>query len=394
MPGNIVQWLWTGVIIGIVAGTLHTLTWLFSRERTTIKFRTHFCEDGGFLSGWLNLLYDQFVFPSSEVSQILFGILFLLAFPLMVIRNALNALTKSALRELDVAKRELLSHDDDPADSKDEPVSPRNAALVLAFLLFGGCLVFAVLNVRILEMGLPLIFPVDRKAVSFIWFGASITLTGVQLLAWTFMLVQWMLALAHREFGNPKSRVVRPSKMVAYMCLLALIVFGACEATLTVVRTYQMRATYLHEAAVGSWWSLPLWVVGVVGFLLPVIAALSAELGFKFLPLLLYVCIGTVTGLLGLPFSLVVGLIALVAALLLSVLGLFGLPAKLIWQATHREPSAQAESRGTEPQGQRPTRPTRGRTRNTHTRDKEVKKHDEPLVPLDDDSPPDTGSRL
>lgn len=240
-----------------------------------------------------------FEFHSSEISQFLNGLFKILTLPLVLIKELLKHLIEKAEYVLNSAKMENLARKADSRGSKIEDTAftvQEDSAItdgifhremLLAFFCLVAWVVFTIANYEILNIGLPIIWGVE-KLVRVNLFGKVFFMSPIGILALLMILAEFLLGLFGFEFLNKRSRIVKYSKIGSSLCFAWLVVLALVEAALAIFRTIELRKGYYATSLDGSFAGVsatnyPFWAVGIISFIIPLIAAFAFDRTFRYL---------------------------------------------------------------------------------------------------------------
>jgi len=307
--------------VGITLGIIHASSWL-AGGRSTSSLSPLLGHTGGqgLLHDWLEGLGEKLTYQVSAVTGFLVMLVQFISLPIVFLRNLAETCTAKTTDLL--AKARLLLHEPkgpmDGAGTKRANGNVANAVF-LALVTLLAVVVFAGANFVLLRMSLPVILPVERTMRLMTPFGQSLTVHPVALLALVIMAGEWLLAAYHLEFG--RDGFVKRSKLKMAVCFVFVLLFAAFSAVLAVERTHQMNASVSQ---------LSLAAIGVISFLIPLVASYAMGYVIRYLPILAYLLAATVSGLVALPFALGTAMVGLGLALGLKLVELAAAPFLLL----------------------------------------------------------------
>lgn len=263
----------------------------------------------------ISCILPHFTYRDTVVAKIIIGIFHIIMIPLWLILVALTALIVLIFGAI-VATKELLvnEHTENGHDKEHKEGLPQS--MLLAILCIIAVVIFTAANYQILKIGLPAIWPVEKKAIAYI-FGHPIS--AISVLAILMIIAEFFLGLLRSEFKKRNSHFVGHSPGAAAMCLVGLLALCAIESLLAVYRTMQLNAQ-------GESHGIPLIAVAVVSFIVPLIAAIAFEYASRYLLWLIGGVIIFVLGILWIATFFACLLLIWLEALILQVFEILTIP--------------------------------------------------------------------
>ncbi len=298
------------------------------------------------LDGILNIL-PNFRYKDTAVTRVITGIFSLLLVPIWLVLVGITGLIILLAVVIAVIVEWLEEEWAERVGERAKDTSSKHAqGFFIACLCLIAVIVFTVANFHILKIGLPVIWPVEKKPIAEL-FGMKIN--AITVLAILMIVAEFFMSLMRSLFGDRSSKFVRYSPSGKTLCLVGLLAFCGIEAALAIIRTQQMNPDTRGLALVA---------IGIVSFVVPLIAALAFEYVCKYL---LWLICGIGMFILGVTWIIifVVALIIMcLEALLLYVLDIFTSQARL----THEGMKHMKENKRLERAAVTDTRPAADRS--------------------------------
>ncbi|MFH1207652.1 MAG: hypothetical protein V1668_03540 [Patescibacteria group bacterium] len=281
------------------------------------------------------------VMPSCEysdtvVTKLIVGLFQLILIPLRLINNAFVLFIGFLLTAIDEAKRAIHERFKKQNTANGE----YSRGLMISFIALIALVVLTMANYQILKIGLPIIWPVDKRPIMNI-FGMDVYV--VNLLAILMIVAEFTASLLAYEYRSSKGLIVKKSKSTSAVMYLILIILCAAEALLAVYRT-QYQTNYNN--------SLPLYAIGFISFIVPLLAAFCFEKISMYLVWMLAGIMLIVVGILWLPFLIAEIIVSWLLSLALYLLEAISAPFRMAHKATidiHEWSTDDDECQETEP---------------------------------------------
>ncbi len=276
----------------------------------------------------LDSLMPNYDYQDTTIARLIIGLFNLILIPLRMINDAFTWLI-CTLRQViidakDTIKQQFKTDTIDEANTKgDGQAGDLARGFMLSFIVLIVLVVLTVANYEILRIGLPVIWPADKTPVANI-FGMDVYV--INILAILMIIAEFTLSLLAHEFRSDRSRFTEKSRAMTVIMYVFLVALCLSEAALAVYRTQYMGGSrYIND--------LPLWAIGFISFIVPLIAALCFEYMSGYLIWMLAGILLIIVYILRLPFLLAEMIVTRLLELALYLLDILSAPFRIIHQA-------------------------------------------------------------
>lgn len=316
------------LVVGLILGTLHCLR--SENGKKNIKDAFGEQKEGeketlvNTVQTAVKSLLPDFQYSDSEIAKIITGVFKLIVIPVRAVGSALVHLIAKCIQwALKAEKRNK------KLDNNEDDGEHHWSLLVAVFSLF--CLIFLTLaNYKILCLGLEWVLPFSDER-PFAYIGRT-ALYIIPVMAVIFIAAELLLSLMGKKYRNKSSNSSSNSKdywtqVLTYLFYTGLITFAGVEAVLAVIRTIQLTTEAGSSPLFGN---LPLWAVGIISFMVPLIAAFAFEYATQYFIQLGSTVLGLLAALVWLPIFLAELTLLWIHALLILILEVMAIPAKVV----------------------------------------------------------------
>lgn len=291
-------------------------------------------------------------YKNTEVTKVITAIFAVLVAPFRFLWEKIKELTAWLSKKIERAKNRVLKLEG-RKDTENE--GEHEWSLLVAVLCIAALIFFTLANYQILKIGMQTVWPVEKRPLAY-FFGKPVY--AIAVLAIIMIIGEFIFSLMGRRYLNlslrrsstaedgeqsvsiqknetkekgsetkEKDRMKEKYLVTARLFYTGLVLFAVIESVLAIIRTKQLGFyENIGGTANGFSVNLPLWVIGIISFAVPLVAAYCFEYAVHYIIPLFCILLIIAAGLIWVAFLLIDLLLRVTHAFFISIIELLALP--------------------------------------------------------------------